>query len=179
MASEQVPERLLEYVRQIHTIVDDAAATLTAHHHARMQCRRGCASCCVDDITVTIVEAALIQRRHEALLQAEAPHPAGACAFLDDSGGCRIYDQRPYVCRTQGLPLRWIEQALAEDGEHEVFEYRDICPLNDPGGPPLETLDASAFWTLGPVEARLSAAQEQLNGNPNERVALRSLFKTR
>ncbi|MBK7707050.1 MAG: hypothetical protein IPJ30_15135 [Acidobacteria bacterium] len=55
------------------------------------------------------------------------PHTRGACAFLDQDA-CRIYPDRPYVHRTQGLPLRWIEDDL-----EEAFKYRDICPLNEAG----------------------------------------------
>lgn len=171
----EVPRRLLEYVEQIHAIVDDAAAKLSAQHAARLNCRRGCASCCKDDLTITEVEAALIQAHHPEVL-AQTPRAPGACAFLDADDACRIYDHRPYICRTQGLPLRWIEQELAEDGAVEVFEYRDICPLNDETGPPLEDLPPEAMWTLGPVEQRLRAAQEQADGGQGRRVSLRSLF---
>ncbi len=41
------------------------------------------------------------------------------CPNLDDSGACMIYESRPLVCRTFGLPLR--------DGKRYVG---DICELN-------------------------------------------------
>ncbi len=41
------------------------------------------------------------------------------CPNLDDSGACMIYESRPLVCRTFGLPLR--------DGRKYVG---DICELN-------------------------------------------------
>jgi Fe-S-cluster containining protein len=41
------------------------------------------------------------------------------CPNLDDSGACMIYDHRPLVCRTFGLPLR--------DGDNYIG---DICELN-------------------------------------------------
>ena len=47
-------------------------------------------------------------RRRKATGIEEGAGPEGACAFLDGEGGCRVYPDRPYVCRTQGLPLRWI-----------------------------------------------------------------------
>jgi len=97
------------------------------------------------------------------------PGPAGGCAFLDDAGACRIYPHRPYVCRTQGLPLRW-----AEDEGDAVVERRDICPLNAEGLL-IEDLPAEAMWTLGPVERRLAAAQAR-TGDPERRVPLRALF---
>jgi hypothetical protein len=122
---------------------------------------------------VFAIEAALIAERHHALLDGDAPHPEGACAFLDldDEGSCRIYEDRPYVCRTQGLPLRWLDRD--EDGE--AFEARDICPLNV-DGTPLEELPSDALWTLGPFEQRLAERQSSVDGGALTRVALRDLF---
>jgi hypothetical protein len=77
------------------------------------------------------------------------------------------------VCRTQGLPLRWLE----ERGE-ELVELRDLCALNlgdDRGATPLTELAAEHCFTLGPVEQRLRE-QAALAGAA-ERIPLRSLFR--
>jgi uncharacterized protein len=171
---EDMPEQepTQEGLRALHAEVDAAAAALAAEHAERLQCRRGCAACCVDELTVFEVEAERIRRHAPALLAEGAPHPPGACAFLDPDGACRIYEARPYVCRTQGLPLRWLDEA--PDGA--LVEYRDICSLND-GGRPLETLDPTACWSIGPVEVRLQALQREATGDL-VRVALRELFAT-
>ena len=165
-------QEILDEVDRLHRVVDARVSVLTRRHIKRLQCQRGCSGCCQDELTVFEVEAALITTRHAAVLQQE-PHPEGACAFLDADGACRIYADRPYVCRTQGLPLRWIEQVLADDGVMEVFEYRDICHLNDVD-PPLEILEAEDFWTIGPVEERLCELQEECGAQ--KRVGLRGLF---
>jgi hypothetical protein len=123
----------------------------------------------VDDITVFEVEAENIRRRHPALLHSGAAHAAGACAFLDAGGACRIYESRPYVCRTQGYPLRWVDE------EDPAMERRDICPLNEEG-PSLESLPAAECWTLGPFEGRLAVLQQGFGGRVLRRVALRDLF---
>ncbi len=150
--------------------MDARAGALHARHAARLHCRRGCAGCCADDLTVFEVEAERIRVRAPEVLR-EAPHPPGACAFLDAGGACRIYAHRPYVCRTQGLPLRWLDDE-APDGP---VERRDVCPLNE-AGPPVEGLPADACWELGPVEARLAALQAGHGGGPLRRVRLRDLF---
>jgi hypothetical protein len=159
-------------VATLHAGVDGATRRLYVLHAARLQCRKGCSSCCVDDVAVFEVEAALIRRHHAELLTTGAPHPAGACAFLDDAGACRIYAHRPYVCRTQGLPLRWEEEGI--DG---AVELRDICPLNDTGDPLVE-LDAGACWTLGPTEERLALLQVTTDPAAG-RTKLRHLFARR
>jgi hypothetical protein len=76
------------------------------------------------------------------------------------------------VCRTQGLPLRWLDR----DEDDAPFEARDVCPLNVDGGPPLEELPADACWTLGPVEERLAARLSVVDGGEPRRIPLRALF---
>lgn len=154
----------------VHVEVEREARRLHVLHADRLACTRGCSSCCQDDLTVFPVEAEVISTRYAGLLAASVPHPAGACAFLDEQGACRVYDARPYVCRTQGLPLRWLE----EDDEGPV-ELRDICPLNEAGAP-LESLPDNACWTLGPAEERLATLQVHADADA-PRVSLRSLFR--
>ncbi len=119
------------------------------------------------------VEALRIRRAHPQLLRSGRPHPAGACAFLDLDGSCRVYAERPYVCRTQGLPLRW----QAEEPDGTSHEQRDICELNL-AGPAIPSLPKEQCWTLGPIEDRLGRIQEAWDGGEGRRVALRSLFES-
>ena len=158
-------------LRVLREQVDRDAAALARVHTERLRCRRGCHDCCIDGLTVFEVEADAIRDAFPELIATGAPHPGGACAFLDSEGACRIYAARPYVCRTQGLPLRWIAE---KDGE--AVEYRDICPLNEPGGPDLTDLPEDECWSLGPWEGRLAALQER-HGESGKRVSLRSMFR--
>lgn len=146
----------------LHDEIDEAVAPLVERHADRLECKRGCVDCCVDDLTVFESEANVIRTHYRPLLATGQPHPPGACAFLDEAGACRVYQHRPYVCRTQGLPLRWID---------DDAEYRDICPLND-DGEPIESLDEADCWTIGPFEGQLAASQPDL-----KRVPLRALFE--
>jgi hypothetical protein len=166
-----IPASALAAVIRLHAEVDRETDRLGSIHTARLQCRNGCRDCCVDGLTVFAVEAERIRRHHAELLSRETPHPPGACAFLDERGSCRIYADRPYVCRTQGLPLRWI--GSGPDGE--PAELRDICPLNE-AGPPVETLSPDACWEIGPTESRLAALQASLDAGALHRIPLRSLF---
>jgi hypothetical protein len=156
---------------ELHASVDARADALASSHAARLRCRRGCSDCCVDDLTVFEVEAERIRRNHAALLADGEPGPPGACAFLDGEGACRIHPDRPYVCRTQGLPLRW----LFETPGGAIEEGRDICPKNSEG-PDLATLEEDDLWLIGPWEDRLARLQEASGDGGARRVALRSLF---
>jgi hypothetical protein len=140
------------------------------HHKDRLQCKKGCSDCCVDDMTVFEIEANYIVKNCSQVLQ-ESPHPVGACAFLNAFGVCRIYAYRPYVCRTQGLPLRWLDEVDAQ-----MVEFRDICSLNETEEP-IEILPADQCWEIGPYEGRLAMLQMQADGGKMRRVSLRSLFE--
>ncbi len=170
MTAPESPSCIVE----LHADVDRKVLELEAALPRPLSCRRGCADCCVDGLTVFDVEAERIRRQYPEVL-AEEPGPAGRCAFLSpEDRSCRIYQARPYVCRTQGLGLRWFEE---DEETEEVVEYRDICPLN------LDALDPSAadesqLWMIGPVEDGLQRAQWQQSGDMR-RVALRDLFKPR
>lgn len=162
----------LRALGDLHDEIDRAARALARVHADRLQCRRGCHACCVDELTVTRIEALRIRRAHPELLATGAPHPIGACAFLDEEGACRTYAERPLVCRSQGLPL----QIYFEDEDGEIEERRDICPLNLEGGPPLDLLDDEALWLVGVHELRLASIDEAAGGSDEERVRLRDLF---
>jgi len=151
--------------------IDRRSKALFRTHGRRLHCGLGCTSCCIDGLSVFEIEALNIQYHYADLLKNEQPHPEGACAFLDETGACRIYDQRPYVCRTQGLPLRWLE----EGPQGGLVEMRDICPLNEEGQP-VEELPAEACWEIGPVEEALAALQQRLTNGTMRRMLLRSLF---
>lgn len=151
----------------LHASVDRRAAELSALHRDRLACRRGCFDCCVDGITVFEIEAEKIRAGAAGLLKSAEPHPAGRCAFLGAEGECRIYELRPYVCRTQGLPLRWTD-------DESATEYRDICALNDEGEP-IEELEPDQCWSIGEIEEALARLQIETHG-ALRRVALRDLF---
>lgn len=171
---DEVPTEVIRWVERLHEVVDEVAAPIAAAHGSRLRCGEGCSGCCSDELGVFAIEAAVIAQHHPELLERGAPHAEGACAFLDDRGACRVYAHRPYVCRTQGLPLRWLER----DDDGEPIEARDVCPLNA-DGQPLEELAPDTLFTLGPFEQRLADRQAAIDGGEGRRVALRDLFRAR
>ena len=162
---------LINAIGQLHDEIDAAARPVAEANRARMQCKKGCDGCCVDNLSVFVIEAERIRSRYPELLASGTPAPPGRCAFLDEDGACRIYADRPYVCRTQGLPLRWWDE-----GPDGVAEFRDICALNEPHGSPLVDLKTDECWTLGPFEGRLAQLESERCGGGLERVRLRDLF---
>jgi Fe-S-cluster containining protein len=165
----------LHELEAIHRQVDGLVASIADRLGDLLVCRRGCHSCCQDDLAVLEVEAVLIQRHAGELLASAEAGPSGGCAFLDSTGACRIYPWRPYICRTQGLPLRWFE------GEYLETEGRSICHLNLDrlleAGQSLGDLEEGLLWTLGPWEGKLASLNADATGKfISSRVPLRDLF---
>ncbi len=169
MRDLDIPDDVVAWVGRLHAAVDGLVSPISARHPG-LRCAAGCASCCQDGLTVFSIEAARIVHHHRELLERGTPRREGGCAFLDDHDRCRIYEDRPYVCRTQGLPLRWLEKDAA--GE---FEARDVCALNA-DAVALEELPPESLWTIGPVESRLAQKQDEVDGGRGTRIALRDLF---
>jgi hypothetical protein len=117
--------------------VDAHFEAARARSPAAFACRAGCDACCHQRFGVFEVEAAPIREaladlavrtpvlRDRIRRQADDPAHADRCALLVD-GACAVYDARPLICRSHGLPI-----AVA-DPEPRV----DHCPLNFTAGAP-------------------------------------------
>ena len=113
--------------------IDEYATTLTRNHPDLITCHAGCCECCVGGLTVFPVEAEVMRRGLRLLGPAEQKSLAAHLRSLGECGDddpcpllvdglCGCYDSRPILCRTHGLPVRFI-------AETEVVEC-DICPHN-------------------------------------------------
>ena len=185
----KLPNHFPRKIMKLHEKISNQASKLTKLNSKRINCKLGCSGCCIDNITVYKVESTPIIANYKALLKTGVPHKLGKCAFLDQTGACRIYEHRPYVCRTQGLPLRWREADLGSgEEEDEEFEFRDICKLNDlpvdGEFPTIVELPEEYCWSIGKFEFLLSELQREFQGCTEkedggevlERVKLRDLF---
>jgi Fe-S-cluster containining protein len=163
-------EKSIEKLKLFYQTVDSLTTELEKTHAERLNCKKGCSACCVDDITVFEIEAENIRANNLEFLKNAEPNEKGMCAFLDKNGACRIYVDRPYVCRTQGLPLRWFDEF-----ENDLVEFRDICPLNE-NDDPIEAIAEENCWTIGEFEAKLAELQNEFSSGTMKRIKLRDLF---
>lgn len=128
--------RLLEKVDQlcdgITTLLGDA-----------ITCHAGCSSCCIAISVFPVEAAALIEaaaqlspERYQLLKDRLAqPRSDEQCPLLYEDQ-CLLYQARPIICRTHGLPI-----LISEDAGRRV----DVCPLNCQG---LERLPGGALIDL-------------------------------
>lgn len=147
--------------------VDKLSAKLSSRYAAHLICRSGCSGCCHHHLSVFAVEADAVRLAIEALpeslrarlvqqagevLELEARGESVACPMLVDDR-CAIYESRPLICRTQGLPLL----LEAEDGEAEV----DFCPLNFTAESALNDLDEDNLIPLDDLNLKLALVNLQ------------------
>ena len=162
------PELVADTLIAFYQKVDEATEKIQENLKNQgicLNCKPGCCHCCQDDLTMTPAEAAVIKKLFPDLKH-QKPHAKGLCPFLDDQGLCRIYEARPYICRTHGLPLRWI----SEDGN----EQRDICEINESCADIL-TLPQESCWNSDTAEMQLSLINLCTYGD-YARVSMRDFF---
>lgn len=116
--------------------IDKHTATLEEVHHKHMKCKNGCSMCCID-FSVFPVEFYFIlnELKNENIkLDKREDLSNEVCAFLRNHS-CIIYQQRPIMCRTHGLPLLYAN----DEGEYELsacelnftdFDFEDFTPEN-------------------------------------------------
>ncbi len=158
---------MTESYRQLIEQVNQLTAKLSSHYAGHLVCRSGCSGCCHHHLSVFAVEAAAVRVAFDALpelfrarleeqaravLESEAREKPLACPMLMDDR-CAIYESRPLICRTQGLPLL----LEAEDGQPEV----DFCPLNFTGENAVDDLDETHLVPLDDLNLKLALVNLQ------------------
>lgn len=152
---------------QLRRRVDAHFDAALARSPAAFQCGPGCETCCHVRIGVFTVEAAPIAAalvrlatsdpalRARVRAQADDPGHADRCALLVD-GRCAVYDDRPLICRSHGLPIA----ADPPRVDHCPLNFREEAPPRasilrlDAVNQPLSVL--ATLWDAGgrsPAEA--------------------------
>lgn len=114
----------LERARFVHNMVDEYNKEIFAHPLIKefVPCKAGCSACCHTQVSVTEDEAELllhnidngVEINYERLsLQTEQGNETSdfyklsyqdrKCVFLDENGSCKVYKDRPAVCRTNAV----------------------------------------------------------------------------
>lgn len=161
-----------------HTLVrrvDDFSAGVLREYGSSMACSPGCGSCCILE-TVNAVESWMLLK-HAASLEpmrmkalshraAEPFHEGQACVLLEN-GLCVLYEARPLICRTHGLPV-FVDGAV------------DFCPKNFTGLSRIESPFILGLESLNTMLGAINLRFQREHPAPffqKERFILRELFK--
>ncbi|SHE76513.1 Putative zinc-or iron-chelating domain-containing protein [Mariniphaga anaerophila] len=112
--------------RQLRKEIDNASDKLLKEHAGNMQCKKGCDLCCMDYSILplefySILDELKTRNLNTEELPEEENMEEGDCVFLKNHV-CAIYESRPMICRTHGLPLLYTN----DDDEWEL----STCELN-------------------------------------------------
>lgn len=162
------------YYSQLLQKVDAKFNEIQQRHTRHMKCQRGCHSCCLPGLTISALEAAHIANYlcdHSQLdsqareVEQQDPFKGTRCSFLNKQGACTIYEARPIVCRSHGVPIRF------EDENKQMLA--DVCPLNFTDKDLID-IDAVDFINIDTLNTILAAISKQFDpSDGGKRVPLR------
>lgn len=116
------PADVLARYLELRSYCDVLSRKVGGRFGSDWQCRAGCGGCC-RLATVCGLEAVVLLRAGVGSHLSGQPLDGDAACCLLKNERCLVYEERPLICRTHGLPL--VSNALTEG---EV----DCCPLNLP-----------------------------------------------
>lgn len=108
----------------IHSMIDEFNTEVFNHPLVQKfsPCKKGCDGCCHTQVSVTEDEAIILARHIESGLSIDLDrlnlqmdtknnsaeffklkYADRRCIFLDQDGACRVYEDRPSVCRTNAV----------------------------------------------------------------------------
>lgn len=92
-------------------------------HIKHINCKNGCDLCCMDYSIFPVEFYFILDELKKKQTKPTSKNNVNdkICAFLKNSS-CTIYDNRPIICRTHGLPLLFAN----DDGDWEL----SVCDLN-------------------------------------------------
>ena len=164
LTPDKVAETMIGFYERVDAACSNLLQALANQGHT-LNCKAGCSQCCIDDLSITKAELAVIEKLFPNFRDLQ-PHRPGACPFLDEQGLCRIYAARPYICRTHGLPMRRLD-------DDEQTETRDICFVN--AHIDVLSLPATLCWTSQTAEIQLSIINIATFGDA-DRIPMRNFW---
>ncbi len=155
---------------------DKTSESLSAKHSPHMNCRSGCDLCCMNYSILPIEFHYILEQLRKAGLKKNSStdkEDAEGCVFLINHT-CSIYNHRPMICRTHGLPLLYTndnyewELSTCELNFRE-FDYENFSPENTF---PQDKFNSRLFM----LNKEFIAEFQEKKYDEQERIPLRNLI---
>ena len=161
--------------------ITESTKNLESIHKNNITCHKGCDSCCINLTVFPIEFFAIKEKIHQnkfKLSQVQFDSKA-SCGFLKDSI-CQIYEYRPLICRTHGLPIVFLNEN--DDGSEEWNVT--FCDKNFTDKKSKETIfDDTNTLNLEEINSKLFSLNQQFlqeiksNYQITDRIELKELLK--
>jgi Fe-S-cluster containining protein len=123
-------EKIFRNYQALLNKVDKFSSQIIEKYRKHISCGYGCSDCCQQKLNLLPLEYSFLREGFACLPESmkkgvrnRAAQGLGdytSCLLLDQ-GACLLYERRPILCRTHGLPLFIMEEDKAR---------RDCCPKN-------------------------------------------------
>lgn len=134
-------QTILDKYKQLRDDIDGQCEKLEKEHASHLKCKSGCDLCCMNynifPIEFKYILNELKRQQFKMSSKSDAKKNRQDCVFLVDHK-CSIYNVRPIICRTHGLPLLYTnnedEWELStcelnfQDFEFEQFSEKNTFP---------------------------------------------------
>lgn len=162
---------LVENYETILRLIEEKSAPVFEKYRSRLQCAKGCDSCCIDNFQIRYVESAYLmigvqQVSQEVLakilanLTSEDSEVRKKCPLLVDHA-CAAYAHRPVICRIWGIVVKHKERFVScglnfgeqsKEPKPDTVDYFDLNIFED-------VLDSMSqlLWDMLPEEHRTNA----------------------
>ncbi|MFO7810150.1 MAG: YkgJ family cysteine cluster protein [Candidatus Delongbacteria bacterium] len=84
--------------------VDNKIKVIKKKHKGQIRCKKDCSRCCMETSVLPIEFFSILSMLKNENIKPDMTNEK--CSFLKDSR-CQIYELRPLICRTHGLPLAY------------------------------------------------------------------------
>jgi Fe-S-cluster containining protein len=114
-----------EKYKELRAATDSECIRLETIHSGQMVCRKGCTSCCMDFSILPVEFYTVADELKGKNTKFNQEAEEGECPMLV-GGLCTIYESRPFICRSHGLPLL----SMGEEGwelSHCELNFREYA----------------------------------------------------
>jgi hypothetical protein len=157
----------IDAYQQLACQVDGFFEKVKERYPGKINCSSGCSDCCRQDLSLFPFEIDMLMaafkglsddQQQEIIARAKLLESGkeSACVFLENDR-CLVYESRPMLCRTQGLPL------LVTEGEQGL----SICDQNLVG---VDNIDGDCVLKLDLVNHVMATVHHLVIGSMGERI---------
>jgi uncharacterized protein len=125
--------------------IDLLSKRLTDEHKDHLKCEAGCHKCCMDFSIFPVEYFSIHKEINDKKFIINTIEGDGECLFLI-TGLCSIYESRPLICRTHGLPMFRMGEDEWELSYCELnFTSEELPELNESNTFPQDLYNSKLF----------------------------------